>query len=323
MNIGCIQFISTKHTGGYGDRLIGMASALTIANILGFRFCYSWESDFMNNCETTEHTVTQKETIILYLINQHSSPVLEQGDLPRLWSGKTITIQANIPIHGGLWKNPYLKELLKGRSYDTETLQSFQQLFSTYIQFKNLVPAIQYKCGIQIRVGDTYCMPHSLAEQYIPNEQFSAFARSIKRYLQQRGIKGSMYVTSDTYHMYKYFTELNDSDYTFVFRDRTDDIHFDFYNSNNRYKEILDDHCSLMNCKTIITGLRSNFGTTAAYCSPVCTELVVYTSDWKQTIEYRSYDSKTVLILKEYKAHLTDETPSSRIQVALDPPVLV
>ena len=319
MQSSCIQFTSSKHNGGYGDRLIGMASVATIANILGYTFRYTWEPDFMNHCEKTESTVLSNHDEVLDLYNTHGSPILEQEDLLTRWSGKTVTIKANIPIHEGLWKNPHLKGLLKDRTYDTETIRSFQELFSKYIHFSNPFPVIQYDCGIQIRVGDTYCMPHRLAEQYIPNEAFPAFACSMKAYLQQRGIKGLIYLTSDTFHIYKHFIALNDSEYTFVFRDRSDDIHFDFYNSNNRYKEILEDHCSLMNCKTVITGLRSNFGTTAAYCSSICSEIVFYTSDWKETIQYKSYNSKDILILKEYKKHLTDDTPSIETQLKLDP----
>jgi hypothetical protein len=315
---GYIQFTSSKHNGGYGDRLIGMASVVTIANILGYSFRYTWEPDFMTHCEKTESTLLSNHDEVLDLYNTHSSPILEQEDLLTRWSGKTVTIKANIPIHGGLWKNPHLKVLLKDRNYDTETIRSFQDLFSKYIHFSNPFPAIQYVCGIQIRVGDTYCMPHKLAEQYIPNEAFSVLARCMKFYLQQREIKGLIYLTSDTFHIYNHFTALNDSEYTFVFRNRSDDIHFDFYNSNNRYKEILEDHCSLMNCKTVITGFRSNFGSTAAYCSPICKEIVYYDSNWKESIVFKEYDSTKLLVLKEYKHHLTDGTPSRETRIKLD-----
>jgi hypothetical protein len=104
-------------------------------------------------------------------------------------------------------------------------------------------------------------MPHALAEQYIPDAAWPAFAASVKAYLDKRDIKGPVYLTSDTYKIYPHF--LDDSRFRVI--DRKDDIHFDFYNSRNRYKEIVDDHLDLQSCRRIITGLRSNFGTTAAY----------------------------------------------------------
>jgi len=127
MRNGCIQFLSKKHNGGYGDRLIGMASVVTIARILEFDCTYRFEEDFMKHCISSEystHSITPTST--LDLINQRSSSVLETENLPVLWAGKCIAIQSNIPLHGLLWKNPFLQDLLKGRSYDTETLQSFQ-----------------------------------------------------------------------------------------------------------------------------------------------------------------------------------------------------
>jgi hypothetical protein len=319
MPIRCIKFVSKKRQGGYGDRLIGMVAVSTVARILNVPFQYIWESEFMNLCTTNEFTATNESADVkLGLGNRPFSPELETQDLQTQWDGKTVTLEAvNLPIHKSLWKNPYLQDILKGRSFDTETLQSFQEIFSKYIQLKTPFTVSNYDCGLQIRVGDNYCMPHSMAECYIPTEQFTVLAQRMKSYLQQRGIKGSIYVTCDTFHVYKHFTALNDTDYTFVFRDRSDDIHFDWYNSTNRYREVLEDHYTLMNCKTIITGLRSNFGTCAAYSSPSCSEIVFYLSTWKEgcTVEYKAFDSKNVLILKEYKDHLTDGTQSSTVLV--------
>ena len=67
-----------------------------------------------------------------------------------------------------------------------------------------------------------------------------------------------------------------------------------------------------MNCKKIITGLRSNFGTTAVYSSSYCDEIIFYLPkcDSSTLIEYKSYDTKNTVILKEYQNHLNDGTPT-------------
>ena len=44
-------FVSKKYNGGYGDRLVGMCAAITIARILGLKFFSTWEDDFMSLCE--------------------------------------------------------------------------------------------------------------------------------------------------------------------------------------------------------------------------------------------------------------------------------
>jgi hypothetical protein len=136
-------------------------------------------------------------------------------------------------------------------------------------------------------------MPHSLAVQYISEASWPSFASTIKGYLVRREIFGAIYLTSDTYKIYEHFLALNDDRIQFQVISRKDDIHFDFYNSENRYQEIVNDHNELQKCKRIITGLRSNFGTTAAYCSSICEELILYDHDFK------SYNTSEKLVLKE------------------------
>jgi len=321
MPIQCIKFICTKRQGGYGDRLIGMTAVATIARILNTPFQFLWEPEFMNLCTHNEFTANDDSSTIeiTSLGNVDNCPILETEDIFTKWDGAIVAFHAaNLPFHKSLWKNPYLQEYLKHKSFDSETRQSFQDLFRLYIRFTDPFPTILYDCGIQIRVGDQYCMPHATAECLIPTDKFEIVAKRMKTYLQYQGIKGKVYVTCDTFHMYKHFTALNDSEYTFVFRDRSDDIHFDWYNSNNRYREVLEDHAVLMNCKSVVTGLRSNFGTTALYSSPYCHEVAFYTSSWKDacSVEYKVYDPRSVLILKEHKIHLTDDTPSTTIHVS-------
>lgn len=304
-----IIYVSKKHNGGYGDRLIGMASAITIARLLNAEFFFHWEPEFMELCQDTAAKCTTLPSIdeTLNLVNQHHSSVLENENLREHWAGKTIAISANIPCDIHLWKNPYFKEFLAAKSYENESIQSFRSIFRDYIHLSHPLFSVtenqSFDCGIQIRCGDTYCMPHSLAEQYIPESKFQVFALKLKEYLKHCGIYGQIYITCDTYHMYKQFTDLNDESYTFHFRDRKDDIHFDFWNSKNRYAEVLVDHILLMRCKQVIACLRSNFGTTGAYCSSFCSTIHFYSSDWSEPvcIQMATFDTSSTLVLKEYK----------------------
>jgi hypothetical protein len=292
-----IVFFCEKHYGGYGDRLLGMASAITIARVLGATFSFSWEPEFMRFCK--EQPALKADTH-LNLINRSHSDILESQPIKELWKNSTVRISANIPVDRLLWKNPHLGSLAP---YEAEAIRSLQAVFPT---LGLAAPTDQvYECGIQIRCGDTYCMPHSAAVQYIPEAAWPGFAASLKGYLESRSIKGKVYLTSDTYTIYRYFTELNDDSIEFVFTPRTDNIHFDFHNSRDRAKEIVEDHLRLQGCKRIITGLRSNFGTSAAYCSPVCEEMILYSSDWPSDacVQYTEYNTRTTLILKEYGSH--------------------
>lgn len=307
--VGRLIYVSKKNNGGYGDRLVGMASAATIARLLGMEFSTSWEPDFQKVCDSSQAFATiPADYIDINCYNQKSHPVLESENILETWKEKTILFQANQPVDGLLWKNPHLQTLLQTLSYEEEARKSYKELFTRHIKLNDYLRAYteddEFAYGIQIRCGDTYCMPHALAQQYIPEEQFDAFTRSIKDFLLQKGIKGRVYVTSDARCIYPFFQALSDTTIQFIYWNRAEDIHFDFYNSANKYVDILRDHVCLQSCKGILTSLRSNFGTTAAYCSPTCKELTLFTSSWASPleVEFRSFPT-TQLILKEYPHH--------------------
>ena len=301
---GTLIFWSKKYNGGYGDRLVGMSAGITIARVLGMKFLSNWEDDYKVLCEAGENLIVNIPAgyYDLNIFNQKRNAFLENDNILANLSGKTVLFQANQPVDILLWSNPFLKDLLAGRSYEAESIKSYQEIFSKYIPLKNLEVGEGFSCGIQIRCGDTYCMPHRLAEQYIPESEFPRFASQVKAYLIDRGIVGRVFLTSDAHIMYDHFAKLSDDRIEFVFIKRSEDIHFDFYNSNNKYIGIVKEHMMLQNCRMIITGLRSNFGTTAAYCSKVCEEMVLYSSVWTEPlkVDFKAIDCKEKLVLKEY-----------------------
>jgi len=279
-----IVFFCDKHYGGYGDRLVGMASAITIARALGVPLAFQWEPEFMELCRAQP---ALNATTHLNLINLRSSDILEKQNLRELWQNQVVRFSANIPVDRLLWSNPHFSL----PSYQAEAIRSFREIMPCLG-----LPAIfpKYEFGVQIRCGDTYCMPHAGAQQYIPETAWPDFAERVKAYLLGRGVKGAIYLTSDTYKIYPIFKALNDETLQFVTIDRVADIHFDFYNSTGKYKEIVADHLELQCCRRIITGLRSNFGTTAAYCSQVCKEIILYDRGFK------AFDTRAQLVLKEF-----------------------
>jgi hypothetical protein len=251
-------------------------------------------------CEHGDHFFVKGSHVDIHLniVNANYSAILAEQDIRSAWNGKVVYIQMNKPLEILLWKNPYIPDAYR-RDYEHTSIQSYQHIFSQLIPIRHHLRDIEtYDCGVQIRCGDTFCMPHAAARQYIPTERFAEFAASVKRYLQERQIKGKIYITSDARVMYTHFKELCDDDYSFVFWDRSDDIHFDFGNSYNRYAEIVRDHMSLLSCRRIITSLRSNFGTSAAYCSPLCTEMMLYSV--KEEIGFHTVDPRQMYAIKEY-----------------------
>jgi len=261
-----------------------MASAITIARALGVPLTFQWEPEFMQLCRAPP---ILNATTHLNLINQHRSDILENQDLRELWQNQVVRFSANIPVDRLLWSNPHFSL----PRYQTEAIRSFREVMPC-LGLPAILP--KYEFGVQIRCGDTYCMPHAAAQQYIPETAWPDFAERVKAYLLDLKVKGTIYLTSDTYKIYPVFKALNDESLQFVTIDRNTDIHFDFYNSTGKYKEIVADHLELQCCRRIITGLRSNFGTTAAYCSAFCEEIVLYDRD------FASFHTGSQLILKEF-----------------------
>jgi hypothetical protein len=161
-----LVFFCDKHYGGYGDRLVGMASAITIARALGRPLSFQWEPEFMQLCRAQQ---SLQATAHLNLINLRRSEILETQDVRELWQRQTVRFSANIPVDRLLWSNPHFSL----GEYQTEAIRSFREVMPC-LGLPGILP--KYEIGVQIRCGDTYCMPHAAAEQYIPETEWSAFA---------------------------------------------------------------------------------------------------------------------------------------------------
>ena len=125
-------FWSKKYNGGYGDRLVGMSSGITIARILGKSFASNWEDDYKILCDASDSLIVNipGNCFQLNLYNQKRNSFLENDNILAAFSGKNILFQANQPVDQLLWNNPFLKEILAGRSYETESIISYQEIFS-------------------------------------------------------------------------------------------------------------------------------------------------------------------------------------------------
>ena len=136
-----VVFFCDKHYGGYGDRLVGMASAITIARALGVPVTFQWEPEFMQLCRTQP---ILQATTHLNLINQHDSDVLENQDLRDLWRNQVVRFSANIPIDRLLWSNPNFSL----QSYPTEAIRSFREIMPC-LGLPQILP--KYEFGVEIR----------------------------------------------------------------------------------------------------------------------------------------------------------------------------
>lgn len=287
-----IVFYAGRGCGGYGDRLIGLASAYVLARALGKPLGVTLEPEYIALFEHCE--CTPIDTFI-NLINKHMA--FETDDFSTYVGN--VGVAMNIPCVRGLWNNPRVAPSFE---FEEALTEAFTHIYTTYLRpLPRLFPEVAYAAGLQIRCGDVYCMPHALAQEYIPAAAVPSLLRQCKDYLISQGVRGRVFVTSDARMVYEHAAALSDETLEFCFFPRTDDIHSDFHNSSGRAEEIVKEHVHLSTCPWIITSLRTNFGSTAAYAAK-CKHLVYFSAtDWNAPVSFCHINTQTTLCIKEYK----------------------
>lgn len=286
-----IVFCAGRGCGGYGDRLIGFASAYVLARALDKPFGLMLEPEYVALFDHLE--CTPIDTLI-NLINKHMA--FETDDFSTYVGN--VGVSMNMPCVRGLWNNP---RFTPPYTFESAFTEAFTHIYTTYLRpLPHLYPKIAYAAGLQIRCGDVYCMPHAYAEEYIPESAVPSLLSQCKHYLMSQGVQGRVFVTSDARMVYEHAAALSDNTLEFCFFPRSDDIHSDFHNSSGRAEEIVQEHVHLSTCPWIITSLRSNFGSTAAYAGK-CKHLVYFSATWNNLlVSFRHINTQTTLCIKEH-----------------------
>jgi hypothetical protein len=257
-----IIFWSKKSNGGYGDRLIGMGACIAIANVLGHEFKIMWDedlSDLFDDYESSRHLPRLKSDNHYYFIDEKwkSSVLFETFDFTK-WDGHTIVIETNQPIHYHLWRNESLK---LAQSYVEVTKHAFNQMYSKYMKIKphwlkTVLDMTQYH-GIQLRFGDYY-MTGDKNVHYLTPSRFKNLIGSLKSIYSPEDL---IYLTTDNRDAYESLRgEFQNLQSYQVDKSMA---HFDHTKDSSSLIQIILEHYTLAQTKSILTSLTSNFGISA------------------------------------------------------------
>ncbi len=254
-----IIFWSKKSNGGYGDRLVGIASCIALANVIGHQFRVIWDEDLSNVFSDYQSSKPLPKSDYHYKwIDERwiQSSILMTMDFIQ-WKDQIILIETNQPIHYYLWYNQSLK---LDRSYAEITRWAYQQIYSTYLIIKHPKKFIKLNVnscvGLQLRFGDYYLTGNQNCH-YITPKRFQNLQMTLNNlYVSNLPI----YVTTDNSKALKVLKSqfVNLQSYQ-----TSKSTHFDGSNKSLALAQIIREHVTLSQTSAILTSLTSNFGVTA------------------------------------------------------------
>jgi hypothetical protein len=171
------------YIGGYGDRIVGLISILTISNVLGKSFKISWEKEDINKIfEMNDYfidNIPNNSLLVNIIDNQHLIKDFLIGS-EDFFKDNNIVFYCNQEISQYIFKNKSLKGYseteYQNLDYFKMILSNYQKLYTEILVFR---PEIKqeinelvspYKdniiIGIQIRTGDIYILNNNGVNPY-------------------------------------------------------------------------------------------------------------------------------------------------------------
>lgn len=276
-NDRCIIIDCKYGSGGYGDRIVGMLSIFTVANLLNRKFLIKWESPNISDSITInpEYDYHQFEDILKgksiknYHIMNKSGKMgfLRNIDLEKYFPEDVSIVQINNEWVKELQFNPLYKDKI---NY-LETIDEFYKDFygKIFIPTKNIVDEIQIlnidynnTLGIQIRTGDQG-MTKSGATLLLKN--MNIVCKDIVDHINILFPNNPIFLTCDNSEIYTIFKELC-KDREIIYNDKPI-LHLDKNKVNSGLEKVFVDNIILSNLKYLLISLHSNFGRIAAMMS--------------------------------------------------------
>lgn len=279
-----IEFSTEFGSGGLGDRLVGLTSAILLAKSSKRELIIKWNDPPMDHVWTIKTPYNQaihgsrSTSQILDCHGTRTTPreYLSTRSLDVMWTASTVWMWCNQEIGSFLYENPYYPHL-RGKFYD-DLYQAYRSIFTDYIQLK-VNPTIQSSkriVALQLRCGDVYMgcgdfvgfeltklkshilpLCYQLVQQRFPPDQYALF------------------FTSDidcTDMMRQIF-----GDYELLYHDGII-THFDRQGNHDGVVKTVMDLQVMCNVDVLIFSWHSNFGRVAGLTSPSTTQLFALTS---------------------------------------------
>ena len=252
-----LNFVSRGGGGGYGDRIVGLASIINLANKYNLKDVnIYWDDDYVCNYFSIKNCNDLKDQNILNFIDQMHIANNIIHDLQNGTKNDNY-ISANMPID-------YL-DYLNIIEYSKNSLNAYKKIYKL-MNIPDIHNYKKYKLGIQIRTGDVhYNRGNNVI--YLPKDLFNKFIILLVKYLNTRNdlsVDDEIFITCDNVELMYLITNY-DKKRKYIFNNNQ--CHFDSaYNGTDKLT-IIKEHVQLGFCEEIITSKVSNFGITSAYSS--------------------------------------------------------
>jgi len=268
-----VSFNISIHTGGYGDRIVGIISCKLIANLLNKEFRISWTRENIKpylNYEKYEYIETL-DPIKEYRIVDNRNVLKEYLETSTELFPETTKFYINQEIAEFLYKNPRFSE----RNYLTDIFTLYKTLYTDILiptealltKARAIVPESEVPVvGIQIRTGDIYIKgifwnSYKVIEN--PETTLYEIFTNIKEHISFEEYK--VFVTSDYTDIYPILLRVWDKDSVLYVHDKVQ--HMDRHPSGDFSKIFLDNYILSQKTDALYISECSNYGRVAALSS--------------------------------------------------------
>lgn len=312
-------FLMSKHACGWGDRLVGLSSAIIMAKYLNKKLFILWDDKQILN----EMSVFfEPNHTWLYLEPKHKQEFfknaqfydwmhLGQADeirsvLASLLSTTNNKKKQNIVVK---MNQPYGSVVFNSgerEKYSKSLFEAYNDIKTKYFVFKSSyqekwmreLSTINLCLGVQVRTGDKSAVGASHNFHLLLDEpDYPAFCKSL---LQNNAVinNENIYIASDDVKFIDTLKREDKNSKNILTAGIQENIHFDDKNSAGKKETIFKEYFYLTQCKMLITSKNSNFGITAAYLGNH-DSLIFYEFTEKKEILLKKYNIRQNAVNKE------------------------
>lgn len=266
-------FLAKRGNGGYGDRMVGMTTAMTFSRLFDLKLRIIWWEDYMKEVfEDAEVLRDLKEGIKgvhirwIDLLPLRSARQSIYSWKPDTFKGKNMILECNQAYDKFCFDVEWMRQKL-GCSFLENVKQNMAQFYSTI-----LIPKVReertFDIGVQLRVGDVhYGLARDIINKnnLIHKESMGLLYDKVIKYIKDmEGI--TVYVTGDNEEYVKILekrirSELKEKEVYVNYIGKN--FHSDKVMNGLGMKHCIESHQLLSNCRSHIIG-HSNYGIMAA-----------------------------------------------------------
>jgi hypothetical protein len=264
-----IEYAHGILSGGFGDRIVGLCSAVMLAQCLNKQLLIKWDSPSIKDVfdlsvydfYRINPSIADSNVIVLHTIDNRFKfeKQLSEQPIHVLWQKYNILLRCNQELAFFLYQNPHL---VKGQNYINDMLNVYHSIFPRYLKplKGNALSIEEPYIGIQLRTGDVYMNVGT--EQ--PIKDVNTAVKNIANYVKTNlSMFTTVYLTSDHPQAKQLFQ--NELPEFRIIDMPTSRVHLERSNTGvDQLKSLVSDVLTLSRANNLIISSYSNYGRMAA-----------------------------------------------------------